>query len=461
LTPTHGEGKREALAVIERCRKAGALVVRTWRIHGLGSADTPTLATWRAKYDLAQCLSIAEPWRRDAPPEDDDDVQAESVFQSLSDNAIGLIRGSAVKMESIVWLWLYRFARGEMALLAGDAGLGKSSVLLWIAAAVTRGLQFPDRSGHAPVGDVIIVSAEDSRETTLVPRLVAMGADLRRVVFVTASLTIEKPGHAKTVSPMSLADRAYWGEILRRVPECRLMIIDPLPSYLGRGVNDSKNSEIRGVIEPFLEQVTRPRGICLIGNTHLNKSVDINTPLHRISGSHAYGALPRNVHLVVRDPDNPNRRFFTQVKCNNAPDNLPSLAFEMIQTLIPGPEGDIETAFPVWDRDPVDLDVRAAMSPPESRRESGPSGRSQQIADWLIGYLREAGRPVQLRDIMSAAGGLNYIGERKRDPEGRWKWSAPAILYRALELFPRGGWAIEKSQDGPRTFWCAVQTDLL
>jgi hypothetical protein len=36
----------------------------------------------------------------------------------------------------------------------------------------------------APVGNVLIVS-EDSQDTVLVPRLIAMGADLEKVFFMT------------------------------------------------------------------------------------------------------------------------------------------------------------------------------------------------------------------------------------------------------------------------------------
>jgi hypothetical protein len=83
------------------------------------------------------------------------------------------------------------------------------------------------------------------------------------------------------------------------------------------------------VLEPFLAEVIAPADVCMIGNTHLNKSVDAKTPMHRIVGSIAYGNLPRNVHFVVRDPDDPERRIFKQAKCNNAPDGLKALAFRI------------------------------------------------------------------------------------------------------------------------------------
>ena len=79
---------------------------------------------------------------------------------------------------------------------------------------------------------------------------------------------------------MDLQERSYWQELLRRIPECVMMIIDPLPSYLGRNCNDAKNADLRNVMEPFLDMVVRPCGICLICNTHLNKAKDTTSPFH-------------------------------------------------------------------------------------------------------------------------------------------------------------------------------------
>ena len=77
-----------------------------------------------------------------AKPADDDITQ-------LSDDDLGLVRADAVKICPIKWLWPYRLAEGEMALLSGDGGLGKSSILLHIAARISRGSEWPDHSGCA------------------------------------------------------------------------------------------------------------------------------------------------------------------------------------------------------------------------------------------------------------------------------------------------------------------------
>ena len=65
---------------------------------------------------------------------------------------------------------------GKCTLVAGEGGLGKSMVLSWIAATVSRGGEWPCQEGQPPCGSIIILSAEDDAADTIVPRLMAADA---------------------------------------------------------------------------------------------------------------------------------------------------------------------------------------------------------------------------------------------------------------------------------------------
>jgi hypothetical protein len=410
------------------------------------------LEAWRTAKQLAKPAAA----RRTAGDERID-------YGKLSNAELGIIPAESVAERPIDWLWRYRLAIGEMALLAGDGGLGKSSLLLAIAARITTGDEWPDKSGRAALGSVVIVSAEDSRETTLKPRLMALGADLKRVVFVTARMTIQRQNEPPLVHPMSLRSLDYWRQVLGRVPDCKLVIIDPVPSYLGRGVNDAKNSELREVVEPFIETVIRPAGACFVANTHLNKCPDHKSPIHRITGNTAYGNLPRNVHFVVRDPDKPERRLFKQAKCNNAPDDLPAIAYSLVRTDIDSPAGPIETAIPVFEASTAQIDLTEAMNAARGRRGPAPE-KTGRVALWLLGYLRQESRPTRLRDIFDAAGAAGHVGEQRLDKQGRLRWSNVAILYRARDMIPNlpapdDGWIVDEIKDDSMTHWHASKPD--
>src|SRR5262245_64740261 len=86
-----------------------------------------------------------------------------------------------VTPQPVEWLWPGRVALSKLTLIAGEAGLGKSQLSIAMAAAVTTGGEWPCGEGRAPEGNVIILSSEDSAEDTVVPRLMAAGADRERV----------------------------------------------------------------------------------------------------------------------------------------------------------------------------------------------------------------------------------------------------------------------------------------
>ena len=385
-------------------------------------------------------------------------AEHENVYTGLTDEDLGILPLVLVECRPVRWTWKYRLAKGTLALTAGDGGIGKSQILLWMAAAVSQGWPWPDKEGNAPLGNVVIVSAEDNPEDTIKPRLMAIGADVSRIAIVKAKVIIRKEGKPPEIHPQSFQDRPYWQEVFRRLrPE--MFIADPLPSYLGRGVNDSKNVEIRQVLEPFIDEVIVAADACMIGNTHLNKTIDAKAPMHRITGSMAYGNLPRNVHFVVRDPDDPMRRFFKQAKCNNAPDDLPAMAFRVERREIEGAGGEvIETAIPVWEAETCHVDLGAAVSGTTGAGvKRGPDPvKTQRCTEWLHDYL--VGRPpTLLAAIFDAAGEAGLIGQKGDD--GRW--SGKAILYNAFNRVPtlpepRDGKQIEKieapTRNGGKTY---------
>jgi putative DNA primase/helicase len=101
---------------------------------------------------------------------------------------------SDIQAQPITWLWPNRIAIGKQTLIAGDPGLGKSQLTYCLAAAVTSARAWPCGEGQAPQGSVVVFSAEDDAADTIVPRLLAAGADLDRVRIVEAVTTDDGKG---------------------------------------------------------------------------------------------------------------------------------------------------------------------------------------------------------------------------------------------------------------------------
>ena len=92
-----------------------------------------------------------------------------------------LTSADSIKPRPVFWLWKNRLALGTLGLLAGREGVGKSTLGYWIAARITQGDLFGCFAGTPKA--VLVCATEDSWEHTIVPRLMAAGADLTPIPF--------------------------------------------------------------------------------------------------------------------------------------------------------------------------------------------------------------------------------------------------------------------------------------
>src|SRR5262249_22579697 len=147
------DGTASVLATIESGAKAGRVQPRQASDHGGDRRDHQD--------------------QHDGKQSDDDDL-AVAVANDL-------------EMCGIDWLWPGRFARGKFGLIAGLPDYGKGQIAAFIAAAVTAAVELPCDEGTATQGNVLWFNAEDGARDTVLPRLVAAGADTKRVYFVNSA----------------------------------------------------------------------------------------------------------------------------------------------------------------------------------------------------------------------------------------------------------------------------------
>jgi hypothetical protein len=220
---------------------------------------------------------------------------------------------------------------------------------------------------------------------------------------------------------------------------------------LGRGVSDQKNDEVRSVIEPFIEQIIRPRKIAFVAVTHLNKSVEAKSVKHRINASIAFVNIPRNVHAILPHPDEREARILGQVKCNNAP-KVKEIKFKIEGREVPWEDGVIETSVAVFDAELLDIDMNKVMAGEKTGRGPMPI-ESAKLAEWLWQQLQP--HPVRLVDLIADAqeAGL-MLQPTTSNPK-----PSPSPIYNAkrrlAKLHP--GWEVEEMQLEKRKAWQLIR----
>jgi putative DNA primase/helicase len=261
-----------------------------------------------------------------------------------------------IKPEKIDWLWEQRLPLGKCVLVAGEGGLGKSMVLAWIAATVSRGKGWPCGEGQSQRGSVIILSAEDDAADTIVPRLIAADADCSKVHILEA-VRKDDEGHRSFNLQLDLPELE---KTIEQLDDVLLVIIDPIASYLGK-VDSHKNADIRSVLEP-LGKMAAKRHVTVIANTHLSKATG-GSANSRVIGSVAFVNHARAAFIVTADPEDNGRRLFLPSKTNLGKPR-DGLAYRIADAALPGSDHGslIWAPYVTWESAPVAISADQAMA---------------------------------------------------------------------------------------------------
>jgi hypothetical protein len=228
--------------------------------------------------------------------------------------SVTLLCATDIRPEPISWLWPGWLARGKLQILAGAPGCGKTTIALKFAATITTGGTWPDNS-RAPISNVLIWSGEDDPKDTLLPRLLAMGADPSRIYFVSGAATTD--GQPRPFDPAQDMDSLR--SEAQKLGDVGFMIVDPIVNAVAG--DSHKNSETRRSLQPVVD-LAEQLGASVLGISHYTKGTQGRDPIERVTGSIAFGAVPRIIMgaaKVLRE-DGGLERILVRAKSNIGPD---------------------------------------------------------------------------------------------------------------------------------------------
>ena len=371
------------------------------------------------KVDIEALLPITEPIEMPTS----DYLQAGGTT-SLPENyypTVSLQCAADITPEPIHWLWNGWLAKGKLHIFAGAAGTGKTTIAIALAATITIGGKFPDGS-RCPIGSVLIWSGEDSPADTLVPRLMAAGADLSKVHFVgDTTANYELRAFDPATDMQSLMIKAA------TIPDLALLIIDPIVNAVAG--DSHKNGEVRRALQPVVD-FGEKLNCAVLGITHFSKGGQGKDPLERVTGSLAFGALARIVLATAKIIEgDTTRRIVCRAKSNIGIDDG-GFEYDLQQKEV---KTGIFSSYALWG-DAIEGSARELLAEPDNR-ETGENGNS--ALDDAKDFLREllADGELAQKQIEADAKGASHswrtverakkelnIRSSKSKLDNRWYW---------------------------------------
>jgi RecA/RadA recombinase len=339
-----------------------------------------------------------------------------------------------VEPREISWLWPGRFPLGRITLLVGNPGEGKSFLTTDMAARVSTGTPWPDGS-DCPQGSVILMTAEDDPGDTTRPRLDAHHADVSKVHLLSA--VRRRDTDEETYEQcITLADVDAIEQALQQLEDCKLVVVDPIGSYLGGKVDAHRDNAVRAVLTP-IASLAEKYGVAVVIVAHRRKS-DGNTADDLALGSRAFTGIARAVWHLSRDPEKKSRRLLLPGK-NNLSHEGYGLAFSIVD----------EPPRLAWERDPVKMtaDDALALENQSRNRKRGPEPETLNAAKkWLQSKLAQG--PCLVEDLkdewIHGEGGKEHTLQRAKKElkvkafhpavPGPWWWRLPANADDSLDV---------------------------
>lgn len=279
--------------------------------------------------------------------------------------------------SNVEWLWENRIPIGEITLLAGKAGIGKSQVLgtwaSWLSVGEMRGAYYGSPQ------NVIYVPNEDSIEKALLPRLMAADADLDRIHILRIANGDDDENTAPLVLPEDCERMAQAARHLNAVA----VFLDPMSSNMSD--KDRNKPEVRQSYER-LRRCAEQNNLAIIGNGHLKKGQSQDL-LEAVLGSSEIGNIVRAAMGVIVDPDADERQMIlSQCKNNYAPMGLRSYVYRIVGKEMWTAHGLIRSSRIEW-LDSTDRQVNDLMA--EGMAVDGGHTDIAECAQWLADTLRQ------------------------------------------------------------------------
>ena len=340
------------------------------------------------------------------------------------------------------WVWKGVIPAGQLTLVMGEPGVGKSMFAMDAIARVTRGQRGLSDTETGEPGEVILFSGEDDFASVVRLRLDSASADHRFVNVVERDTNpmFETPAQKKGTGTDDGASllfleidslESYLAGFRETGAPCRLIVIDPVNCFLD-ATESRTDHQSREMMASLADLAVRSGTAVLLV---ANPSTFEKGKRGRLSATTPVLAeAVRSVWTIVCDPDEPRRRMLLPVKTNLC-ETPPGLAFSIQDRRI------------CWEEESVAQTAGqflAEATQHQRLQRVAADGELSRATEWL--QRRLCGGKVYSNDLKADAAendfsekslrrALTLLGCRKgkeKKAAGQWYWRLPTSL--ALEL---------------------------
>jgi putative DNA primase/helicase len=327
---------------------------------------------------------------------------------------------ASFKPRKLSWLWKPFIPYGMSTCMFGDGDIGKSTILLDIAARISTGEPMPSIGGvtkkSSKPRSVLILGKEEDVPRIVRPRLEAARADLKRVHIV----GYEVPGAPDDFDPIDRLDTKAkeLEELVQRHRDVDLIIIEAIDDFLGK-LDMYSDADVRTLLAP-LGRLAARHDLAVTFILHLNKSTE-QAAKHRGLGSIAFRNVPRSRLLVAKD--SVGQHFMVQEKGNYSRSDERAVSFELVSAPTNRAVAIVEWGTE-WEKvDPDDLVAAKKLS---KQRDA-----VVRLREWLADgpvhsdELRKRARELDISprtlDLAKKVLGV----QSKKHRSGGWFWHLP------------------------------------
>lgn len=291
----------------ELTKEIGAMIRRGWSLKIIEQTAMKINETQNSPpLDEVKVIETVRDMSRRYKDQGIERKPADSAPEKLRPDLICL---ASVQPRAVDWLWEPYIPARMLSMISGDPGAGKTFIALAVAACFTTG-RTPDGQPCEPI-NVLYLSVENAAAEVVRPRFDSLGGDPSRFYLLSGSVWT-RDGEAQH-GAISLSDVAVLENALGET-QAKLVIVDPIQSYLGAKVDLHRSNETRPVMDG-LAKVAERHGCAILLLRHLSKQCGGKAIFRGLGSIDLTGAV-RSEMLAGSLPDDPESRALIHIKDN-------------------------------------------------------------------------------------------------------------------------------------------------